>query len=59
MFLVIWAGLINILESFATVLYDFEKQWLISFAWEAIVSTTKVYLFSKREGWNFLKWEKM
>ena len=32
-FLVIWfssAGLINILQSFTTMLYDFEKQWLSS-----------------------------
>ena len=27
----------NILESFITKLYDFEKQWLNSFAWKAIV----------------------
>ena len=29
--------------------HDFEKQWLSSFAGKAIVCTTKVYLFSKRE----------
>ena len=27
----------NILESFITILYDFEKQWLSSFACKAIV----------------------
>ena len=27
----------NILESFITILYDFEKQWLSSFAWKTIV----------------------
>ena len=27
----------NILESFITILYDFEKQWLSTFAWKAIV----------------------
>ena len=27
----------NILESFITILYEFEKQWLNSFAWKAIV----------------------
>ena len=27
----------NIFERFITILYDFEKQWLISFAWKAIV----------------------
>ena len=36
----------------------FKKQWLSSFAWKAIVCTTKVYLFCKREGWEFLNWEK-
>ena len=36
------------MESFITILYDFEKQWLSSFAGKAIVCTTKVYLFSKR-----------
>ena len=28
----------NILESFLTILYDFEKVWLSSFAWKAIVA---------------------
>ena len=27
----------NILENFITILYDFEKQWLSTFAWKAIV----------------------
>ena len=61
MFLFIWFGsaaLINNLESFMTMLYDFEKQWLSSFAWKAIVCTTKFYLFIKEEGWNFLRFEK-
>ena len=47
MFLVTWygsAGLINILESFRTILYDFEKQWLISFAWTAIVCNTSLFV---------------
>ena len=40
----------NILESFITILYDFEKKWLGSFGWKTIACTTKVYLFSKEEG---------
>ena len=41
-----------------TILYGFEKRWLRSFAWQALVCTKKAYLFPKGEGRNFLKWKK-
>ena len=49
---------LNILESFITMLYDFEKLWLGSFVWASIACTTNFHFFNKEEGWNFLNWKK-
>ena len=54
MFLVVWfgsAGLIKILESFTTILYDLEKVVLF----EKALFVPQNFVFSKGEGWNFLK----
>ena len=45
-------------ERFITILYDFEKQFLSSFAWKAIVIRSvpqKFICLVKKEEWNLLK----